>query len=168
MRRQRPDGSLAQLGEHLPYKQRVTGSSPVTSTKQEKSEPSASSRRCVRIFHFYQFDIVKEKGENCSSRLFVIRCRFCSLAASSMRHILAALPQTRRRLEFREAVIVPARQSHVGECRCSNPRCASFKSSPNRQMTRRTNILERQRRYCRRNDLEHQRGFHRMQPCYPV
>ena len=24
MRRQRPDGSLAQLGEHLPYKQRVT------------------------------------------------------------------------------------------------------------------------------------------------
>ena len=27
-----PCGSLAQLGEHLPYKQRVTGSSPVTST----------------------------------------------------------------------------------------------------------------------------------------
>ena len=26
------NGSLAQLGEHLPYKQRVTGSSPVTST----------------------------------------------------------------------------------------------------------------------------------------
>ena len=26
------DGSLAQLGEHLPYKQRVTGSSPVAST----------------------------------------------------------------------------------------------------------------------------------------
>ena len=25
------NGSLAQLGEHLPYKQRVTGSSPVTS-----------------------------------------------------------------------------------------------------------------------------------------
>ena len=35
MRRQRPDGSLAQLGEHLPYKQRVTGSSPVTSTKRK-------------------------------------------------------------------------------------------------------------------------------------
>ncbi len=27
------NGSLAQLGEHLPYKQRVTGSIPVTSTK---------------------------------------------------------------------------------------------------------------------------------------
>jgi hypothetical protein len=26
-------GSLAQLGEHLPYKQRVTGSSPVTPTR---------------------------------------------------------------------------------------------------------------------------------------
>ena len=34
-RRQQPDGSLAQLGEHLPYKQRVTGSSPVTSTKRK-------------------------------------------------------------------------------------------------------------------------------------
>ena len=28
------NGSLAQLGEHLPYKQRVTGSSPVLSTKK--------------------------------------------------------------------------------------------------------------------------------------
>ena len=28
-------GRLAQLGEHLPYKQRVTGSSPVLSTKDE-------------------------------------------------------------------------------------------------------------------------------------
>ena len=27
------NGSLAQLGEHLPYKQGVTGSSPVTPTK---------------------------------------------------------------------------------------------------------------------------------------
>ena len=31
-RRRQNDGSLAQLGEHLPYKQRVTGSSPVTPT----------------------------------------------------------------------------------------------------------------------------------------
>ena len=29
------NGRLAQLGEHLPYKQRVTGSSPVLSTKKE-------------------------------------------------------------------------------------------------------------------------------------
>ena len=28
-REARPNGVLAQLGEHLPYKQRVTGSSPV-------------------------------------------------------------------------------------------------------------------------------------------
>ncbi len=27
-------GSIAQLGEHLPYKQRVSGSSPLTSTIQ--------------------------------------------------------------------------------------------------------------------------------------
>ena len=34
------DGILAQLGEHLPYKQRVTGSSPVgpTSLKREQTE----------------------------------------------------------------------------------------------------------------------------------
>ena len=38
-KRQRPDGSLAQLGEHLPYKQRVTGSSPVTSTNRKAPEP---------------------------------------------------------------------------------------------------------------------------------
>ena len=31
-RRRQNDGSLAQLGEHLPYKQRVTGSSPVVPT----------------------------------------------------------------------------------------------------------------------------------------
>ena len=31
------DGRLAQLGEHLPYKQRVTGSSPVLSTKNSES-----------------------------------------------------------------------------------------------------------------------------------
>ena len=30
--RQAKDGSIAQLGEHLPYKQRVTGSSPVVPT----------------------------------------------------------------------------------------------------------------------------------------
>ena len=28
-------GSIAQLGEHLPYKQRVTGSSPVVPTKKD-------------------------------------------------------------------------------------------------------------------------------------
>ena len=30
------DGSLAQLGEHLPYKQRVIGSNPITSTKRKQ------------------------------------------------------------------------------------------------------------------------------------
>ena len=32
------DGSLAQLGEHLPYKQRVTGSNPVASTKKDSAD----------------------------------------------------------------------------------------------------------------------------------
>ena len=34
-------GSLAQLGEHLPYKQRVSGSSPLTSTQQALTKVSA-------------------------------------------------------------------------------------------------------------------------------
>ena len=33
-----PLGSLAQLGEHLPYKQRVSGSSPLTSTTKTTHE----------------------------------------------------------------------------------------------------------------------------------
>ena len=36
-------GRLAQLGEHLPYKQRVTGSSPVLSTKKENAASSTTS-----------------------------------------------------------------------------------------------------------------------------
>ena len=32
------DGSLAQLGEQLPYKQRVTGSIPVASTKKNSAD----------------------------------------------------------------------------------------------------------------------------------
>ena len=32
------NGSIAQLGEHLPYKQRVIGSSPIVSTNDIASE----------------------------------------------------------------------------------------------------------------------------------
>ena len=32
------NGSLAQLGEHLPYKQRVTGSNPVASTRKNSAD----------------------------------------------------------------------------------------------------------------------------------
>ena len=35
------DGSLAQLGEHLPYKQRVTGSIPVASTNKNSADDYA-------------------------------------------------------------------------------------------------------------------------------
>ena len=53
MRRQRPDGSLAQLGEHLPYKQRVTGSSPVTSTNMKPSKLCGLEGFCLFIATFY-------------------------------------------------------------------------------------------------------------------
>ncbi len=54
------NGRLAQLGEHLPYKQRVTGSSPVLSTKgkfeakkidshKARLEPSKYAKRIWRV-----------------------------------------------------------------------------------------------------------------------
>ncbi len=42
------NGSLAQLGEHLPYKQRVTGSSPVTPTKFPLAFPNGPVVQLVR------------------------------------------------------------------------------------------------------------------------
>ena len=39
-------GSLAQLGEHLPYKQRVTGSSPVTSIFYFSTNHAAEKESC--------------------------------------------------------------------------------------------------------------------------
>ena len=39
-------GSIAQLGEHLPYKQRVTGSSPVVPTKFGPVVQSVSTPAC--------------------------------------------------------------------------------------------------------------------------
>ena len=55
-----PYGELAQLGEHLPYKQRVTGSSPVLPTKQ-------ISFKRTRFFYF-QPTLCKTptKATNCS------------------------------------------------------------------------------------------------------
>ena len=38
-----PYGSIAQLGEHLPYKQRVIGSSPIVSTKYGRGGCDASA-----------------------------------------------------------------------------------------------------------------------------
>ena len=40
-------GSIAQLGEHLPYKQRVTGSRPVVPTKRHRQRMCASVAQLV-------------------------------------------------------------------------------------------------------------------------
>ena len=51
-----PHGSLAQLGEHLPYKQRVIGSIPITSTIYNFAKAklpdvgNAVARRVLNIF----------------------------------------------------------------------------------------------------------------------
>ena len=43
------DGSLAQLGEHLPYKERVTGWSPVTSTNRKAPKPCGLGAFLIKI-----------------------------------------------------------------------------------------------------------------------
>ena len=53
------DGSIAQLGEHLPYKQGVTGSSPVVPTKTERL---TSVGRFV-LLSIYQLEPVTGCGE---------------------------------------------------------------------------------------------------------
>ena len=50
------NGRLAQLGEHLPYKQRVTGSSPVLSTRKVNEKKS-------RTFFQEGFSFCKELRE---------------------------------------------------------------------------------------------------------
>ena len=41
--KRRSDGSIAQLGEHLPYKQRVIGSSPIVPTIPPREDHLARS-----------------------------------------------------------------------------------------------------------------------------
>ena len=43
--RQRENGSIAQLGEHLPYKQRVIGSSPIVSTSRKADSQTERRKR---------------------------------------------------------------------------------------------------------------------------
>ena len=42
-------GSIAQLGEHLPYKQRVIGSSPIVSTTQFNFRRNLSRAICLQM-----------------------------------------------------------------------------------------------------------------------
>ena len=69
-RRQRPNGSLAQLGEHLPYKQRVTGSSPVTSTKRK------APKHCGLGAFFCLFELFYSVAREAALFLFLGECVF--------------------------------------------------------------------------------------------
>ena len=46
-------GSLAQLGEHLPYKQRVTGSSPVGPIPFEKNKRNKKDGEIAQLARAY-------------------------------------------------------------------------------------------------------------------
>ena len=83
-------GILAQLGEHLPYKQRVTGSSPVGPI--------------WRVSHVSMIAVVAELADaqdlkSCGTNL---PCRF----DSGLRHIRTALQATKRTAEVSAVLFV--------------------------------------------------------------
>ena len=63
------NGRLAQLGEHLPYKQRVTGSSPVLSTKKDSEfrfdtqKAGSKGKRCRANFR-WTFATVEDRARS--------------------------------------------------------------------------------------------------------
>ena len=60
-------GRIAQLGEHLPYKQRVIGSSPIVPTT------FLFGKRCIKAVGFDEH--LKNDGEGCSVTLLFKDCR---------------------------------------------------------------------------------------------
>ena len=55
-------GSIAQLGEHLPYKQRVIGSSPIVPTSSVTLHPYRKGKRSVIVL-FSEFRSVAQSRE---------------------------------------------------------------------------------------------------------
>ena len=107
-----PLGSLAQLGEHLPYKQRVSGSSPLTSTTKTTHEsewffflsletagfPGHTRRAALRSVRAAVFSAPAERGTRTAVSVFVSfraggfsleiqarKCAVCGAAGTSPR-----------------------------------------------------------------------------------
>ena len=92
-----PLGSLAQLGEHLPYKQRVSGSSPLTSTTKTTHESE--------WFFFLSLETTGVPGD---TRRAALRSVW---AAAFFQHRLSGvreLPQACSPLSGRQSFLAPA------------------------------------------------------------
>ena len=86
-----PNGELAQLGEHLPYKQGVTGSSPVLPTTKN----TVKTVFFCYILLVFCFDLIKSsifRQNRCTNR-----CTFCPVFSFFFR---SDLPQRFLRLLF--------------------------------------------------------------------
>ena len=99
-------GGLAQLGEHLPYKQRVTGSSPVPPTSK------ASRKACLFLLLKKGSNLVKARSvkKNSLLRLFfseVVRDGNRYSGRRAIKTPTAALPCTSTSREPRHAIRVP-------------------------------------------------------------
>ena len=79
-----PLGSLAQLGEHLPYKQRVSGSSPLTSTTKTTHESE--------WFFFLSLETAGFPGHTRRAALRSVR------AAAFFQHRLSGVLELRKRV----------------------------------------------------------------------
>ena len=75
------DGSIAQLGEHLPYKQRVTGSSPVVPTK---------IKRIPTRYPFY-FYVIRCNARNCDKILQILRTTRAKNLGKTVRELFCSI-----------------------------------------------------------------------------
>ena len=103
-----PLGSLAQLGEHLPYKQRVSGSSPLTSTTKTTHESE--------WFFFLSLETTGVPGHTRRAALRPVR------AAAFFQHRLSGvreLPQACSPLSGRQSFSAPAERGTRTASACS-------------------------------------------------
>ena len=89
-------GSLAQLGEHLPYKQRVIGSSPITPTIYNFGD------RLYKKACFRKFAGVAQLVEHCLAKAVVASSSLVSRSTKKCLHIASifSLLETSTRTTF--------------------------------------------------------------------
>ena len=76
------NGSLAQLGEHLPYKQRVTGSNPVASTRKNSADDVCGNSSVVER-HLAKVNVAGSNLVSRSKNICTVFCFFADGAAET-------------------------------------------------------------------------------------
>ena len=130
-------GIIAQLGEHLPYKQGVTGSSPVGPISQDKlfklamlcmrNVTATSSQRCTELFELAQRQLV--------SRL----CEYAGVAELADAQDLKSCRSNTVPVRFRSPALnvkfINVSVAQLDRALGYGPRCREFESSHSRLKT---------------------------------